>query len=250
MLQTPNFYYSQMKSLLGAFGSIFNDLQIVRTVNNVSKTINVPISYASADKAFSRRVEDGDMNYNMKRVFPRMSFMLLGLEYDVERKLQPQQYTMKTVSSTTATKQLQPVPYNIEVELYIAVSNIEDGLQIVEQILPFFNPEFMIKTKDFPSLNIMRDTPIILTNVSYQDNTPDSEYTEDRDIQWTLSFSIKSYLYGQTSTGKIIKEIKLWTFDSIENPVNQLSTTTINAVSGPIPLVSTTLVEEPGATAP
>lgn len=250
MLQLQPYYNQTIKNLISSFGSIFNDLQIIRTVNNVSKTINVPIAYASADKAFSRRVEDGDMNYNMKRVFPRMAFMMLGLEYDTERKLQPMQYTMKNVSSTTSIRQLQGVPYNIELELYIASSNIEDGLQIIEQILPFFTPEFMIRTKDFPTLNIMKDTPIVLTGVSYQDNTPDTEYTEDRDIQWTLSFTIKSYLYGPTATDKIIKEIKLWTFDMSTDPDIQLSTTTITAASGPTPIVAATVLEEPGATAP
>lgn len=245
MLNISPFYSGQTKAILGAFGSLFNDMQIVRTVGNSTKTVNVPLSYASADKAYSRRVEDGDMNFNMKRIFPRMAFNMLGIEHDPDRKLQSMNYTLKSATSTTATMQLQPVPYNIQVELYVAVSNIEDGLQIIEQILPFFNPEFMIKTKDFPSLNIMRDTPVVLNNVSFQDNTPDSEYTEDRNIEWTLSFTIKSFMYGPVSTVKVIKQVKLFTFDEDTNL--QLSTVTVDAVSGPNPTVATTTIEEPGA---
>jgi hypothetical protein len=210
MLNNPPFYTAHTKSIISAFGSLFNDIQIVRTAGTApSQVVNVPLSFSSADKAYSRKAEDPGLNYNMKRVVPRMAFNMLSFEYDIDRKIQQTQLTKYSTSPTTMATQMQPVPYNIQMELYIAVANIEDGLQIVEQILPFFNPEFVIKTKDFPTLNIVKDTPVVLNGVDYQDNTPDSDYGEARDIQWTLSFTIKTYMFGPVMGSNNIQTITI-----------------------------------------
>lgn len=252
MLGQAAFYNATTKNLIAAFGTLFNDISIVRTVNNQTQTIKVPIAFASADKAYNRTVQDPDMNYNFKTVKPRIAFLLSSIEYDVDRKIQPHNYTLiGNPNTATAKMQTQPVPYNLNFELSIAITNIEDGLQIIEQILPFFNPEYMIKTKDFPSLSLTRDTPVILQSVNYQDNTPDSDYTDGRELEWTLDFVIKTYYYGPVDTVKTIKQVNLFMFDSIDpttaNQVSRIDTSVVPSTANKTDQhQETVVVTEPG----
>ena len=172
-------------------------------------TVKVPLSYSSKDKAFIRQSVDPSMNYNMGRVFPALAFQMTGMEYDSSRMISQTQYTAQMTSGAGATGSLMytPVPYNIQFELYIGANNIEDGLQCIEQILPFFSPAYIITTKDWPTLNIIKDVPIVLNSVSYTDNTPDSGFEVDRIIEWTLSFTAKAYLYGPTQAAAPIKVV-------------------------------------------
>ena len=209
MLRHSPYYHSTIKNITSAFGTIFSDMEIIRTVAGTSKTIKVPLTFASKDKAFVRKTVDPSMNYNMGRVFPALAFQFLGMQFDTSRMLNATQYT-----AAGPEKMYTPVPYNLEFELYIGSANIEDGLQVLEQILPFFTPAYTITTKDWPTLNIKKDVPIVLNSVNFSDNTPDSDFSDDRILEWTLSFTAKAYFYGPSVAAKQIKEVKNFIYDS------------------------------------
>jgi len=211
-------------NLVGGSGYPVSSTQTVvftgggQPTTTTAQTIKVPLVYASADKAFSRKTEDPGLNYSVKNVKPKIAFNMTSVMYDVERKIQQLQYISVPVSGspqTTAKMQVQPAPYNLGFEVYIATASYEDGLQIIEQILPYFNPELMIKTKDFPELNITKDTPVILNDVQLSDNTPDSDYTDSRELEWTLSFTVKTYFFAPVTTNKVITNT-LFVFEDIK----------------------------------
>jgi hypothetical protein len=220
-------------SLVGGTGYPVSSTQTVTFIGGgqptttLAQTVKVPLIYASADKAYSRKTEDGSLNYNMKTVKPRMAFNLTNTEYDVDRKIQQLQYvSIQNQGESTATKlPVQPAPYNLSFDLYITTANYEDGLQIIEQILPYFNPEIVIKTKDFPTLNIFKDTPVILQGVQFQDNTPDSDYTEARDLEWTLSFVVKTYFYCPSQIGQKLITNAVFTMNETQSSVTINSAT-------------------------
>jgi hypothetical protein len=213
------FGHSQIKNLTAAFGALFNNLEVIRTKGAKTQTVKVPLTYASRDKAFERRTQDADLNSATKTTWPRAAFLFTGLEYDPSRKLAQNQYLAKATAGT-ALKAYQPAPWNLNYELYLGASSIEDGLYMIEQIVPFFNPEYSLITRDLVQLDVERNTPIVLNGVSYQDNTPDSDFGESRIIEWTLNFTIKSFIYGPVdSASKLIKHVDapVWQFDENMN---------------------------------
>jgi len=101
--------------------------------------------------------------------------------------------------------QYNPVPYNISLNLYSFTATAESGLQIIEQILPYFQPDYTVTINTIPSMGIKRDVPIILNSVNYED-TYDGSYTQRRAVNYTLSFTAKTYLYGPIYSQRVIKE--------------------------------------------
>lgn len=244
MLGHSPYYHETIKNITAAFGTIFSDISIARVVNNTTQTVKVPLYYSSKDKAFIRQTQDPNTNYAMARVFPAMAFQLLGIQYDADRMLNP---TQKIALAGTSVN--TPVPYNISFELYIGAANIEDGLQIIEQILPFFAPSYTITTKDWPTLNIKKDVPIDLNSVQFTDNTPDSEFTTDRILEWTLSFTAKAYLYGPSSVAKPIKTVINHIFSmtpEIEQAVVTVAVNPPTANKGDVYTITTTKTEVSG----
>jgi hypothetical protein len=211
MFKQAPFYNESLKSLTAAFGTLFNDIQITRSGVR-GGTINVPLSYASRDKAWIRRTQDDDLNFNMRMQFPRLAFFMTNLTYDPARKINQ----MQTVSDgVPGNRTFHPVPYDVDFELYVATAHLEDGLQIIEQILPYFAPEYTISVKQFPTLTFIKDVQIKLNSITPADNTPDSEFEDVRVMEWTLSFTAKAWIGGPTNTtGKSIKDIKMFFFDS------------------------------------
>jgi hypothetical protein len=247
MLSFPPFYNETIKKTTATFGTLFNDISIVRSVkNNKTQTVKVPLSYSSKDKGFVRREQDPDMNNDFQSVFPRMAFNMTSLSYDPARKLNSAEF-----QQSYNTYQRAPIPYNITYELYIGVTNIEDGLQIIEQILPFFNPEYTVTTATFPALNLSMDIPFILESVSFDDpGADDSDFTEQRIIEWTLTFNAKAWLFGPTQTKKQIQKVDatIWmqepltvdTQDSnIETKVNPFTVTNESVTHTVTTVVST-----------
>ena len=216
MLGHSSFYNSTVKNTTATFGTLFNDISIVRSIkNNKTQTVKVPLAYAAKDKAFIRREQDPDMNNDFQAVFPRMAFNMTSVNYDPSRKINPAEFQQNHSSFQRA-----PVPYNITYELYIGVTTIEDGLQIIEQILPFFTPEYTVTTSAFPALNLKMDIPFVLNSVNYDDPGADStDFTEQRIIEWTLSFTAKAYIFGPSQVGKQIQKVNVTIWDS--EPLSQ-----------------------------
>lgn len=194
-----------------AFGQIFNNVQIKRkdSSGNVVQSIRVPLAYAPKEKFLVRLDQQASLDSReMAITLPRMGFEITGLAYDGSRKLtRVQKY--KTVKTGTDGKVLNynytPVPYNISYSLYVFTATAESGLQIVEQILPFFQPDYTVTVNAIPEMSIKRDVPIVLNNITYEDSYS-GDFTTRRAVIYTLNFTAKTYLFGPTATQKVIKE--------------------------------------------
>lgn len=215
MLQ--KFYHNTIRKGIVAFGNIFNKIYIDRrdANGNVIQTLKVPLSYAPRQKFLARieTLETGDGKREVQVILPRMAFEMLSIEYDPTRRISLIQKN-RTVnnSSTSANAQYAPSPYNIQVALYIYVKNQDDGLQILEQILPYFNPDFNVTINAVPELNIKNDLPIVLDSVSYDDQY-EGEFTQRRAIIWTLNFTLKLNFYGPITRQGVIKSVSVDMFD-------------------------------------
>ena len=206
------FYHNTIRKYVILFGTLFNDIHINRvdTDRSVTRTIKVPISYGPKEKMLARL--DADPNLNRPAiVLPRMSFELTDLNYGPTRKLNT---IGKIVAANpddpnSAKFQYTPVPYDFNFILSIAVKNADDGTRILEQILPFFTPNWSSTVDLIPELGIKLDVPIVLNAVSSED-TYGGNFEERRSIVWTLSFTMKGYIFGPTrptgsGTAPIIK---------------------------------------------
>tara|TARA_B100001109_G_scaffold202364_1_gene169190 strand:+ start:209 stop:1015 length:807 start_codon:yes stop_codon:yes gene_type:complete len=207
------FYNESMRRMTIGFGQIFNNIQIKRknSSGNVVQSIRVPLAYAPKEKFLARLDQQASLNEREFSItLPRMSFEISGISYDPSRKLTRVQ-KFKTVKSGIDGKVMNfnytPVPYNVSYNLYSFTASAEAGLQIVEQILPFFQPDFTVTVNAIPELDIKRDIPIVLNNVNYED-TYSGDFSSRRAVIYTLSFTAKTYLFGPASTQKVIKNVQ------------------------------------------
>ena len=205
------FYNESMRRMTIAFGQIFNNIQIKRkdSTGTVIQSIPVPLAYAPKEKFLVRLDQQASLeNREFAITLPRMGFEITGISYDGSRKLtRIQKY--KTVKTGAEGKILNynytPVPYNISYGLYVFTATAESGLQIIEQILPYFQPDYTVTVNAIPEMDIKRDVPIVLNNVQYEDSYS-GDFTQRRAVIYSLTFTAKTYLFGPTSTQKVIKE--------------------------------------------
>ena len=209
MLGNRTFYHQLTRKAVVLFGRIFDDLQIIRrdADDNTEKgRFIVPIVYAPKEKMITRTLSDPDLQRQVQIVLPRMSYELTSISYDSSRK---QISTLRAAKSNTVThvnSMYMGVPYDLTFELNIYARNIDDGTYIVEQILPFFTPDFTVTTNMVPDLGLFKDTPIILKSV--QNNIQyEGDFDSVRYVMWTLTFSMKMYYYGPISYPKIIRTV-------------------------------------------
>jgi len=209
-----NYYYNEsMRKMTVAFGQLFNNIQIKRkdSSNAVIQSIRVPLAYAPKEKFLTRLDQQPDLDSReMAITLPRMSFEISTIAYDATRKLNKIQ-KFRAVKTGAEGKILDysymPVPYNISYDLNIFTATAESGLQIVEQILPFFQPDYTVTVNAIPSLNIKRDVPIVLNNVNYNDSYS-GDFTTRRAVTYTLGFTAKTYLFGPAQTQKVVKTVQ------------------------------------------
>lgn len=202
-----SFYFGTIKNYVIAFGSLFNDIHINRTDAAGTETMfmRVPLSYSSKDKMLARVIADPNIDRPTAIVLPRMSFQLMDLKYDGDRKLNTLGRSVYTTVDKEKNKyQYNPVPYNFNFKLNIYVKNAEDGTKIIEQILPFFTPDWTPTIKLIPEMNVVLDTPIILNAINSED-TYDQQFLQRRAIIWTLDFTLKGFIFGPIKEKKIIK---------------------------------------------
>ena len=221
-----HFYNQGLRKLTIAFGQVFNNivLQQKSSTGAVTKRIRVPLAYAPKEKFIARLEQQA--NLQKGRTFaitlPRMGFEIKGLKYDATRKLNKLQKTfrVKTDDSTVHNFNYTPVPYDITFNLYSFTATAENGLQIIEQILPFFQPDYTVTVNVIPELNIKRDIPIVLNDVSYED-TYDGEFNKRRAVIYTLQFTAKTYLYGPMTKGKIIRKVQSDLGTDLDTPLSR-----------------------------
>jgi hypothetical protein len=207
MLGNAHFYNRTIRKIVVAFGTLFNDINIVRyTQAGVAKEIfKVPLSYGAKEKYLTLITSDPNLTRSIATIVPRISFNLDSLSYDSNRK---QVSTIRNFAKDTNTAlktQYAPIPYNFEFSLSIYVRNTEDGTQILEQILPFFTPDFNVTVDFIPDMDQKYDMPIILnsvtSNVEYEGDMQTTRY-----ITWDLTFTAKSYIWPPVKSGKMIRK--------------------------------------------
>ena len=206
------FYHETIRKIVISFGSMFNDIQLVRKDNSgaIIQTMKVPLAYGPREKFLVRLREDADLTKQVAITLPRIGFEIKNLAYDSARKMSRVQRFKKVKGANTKQldTQYMPVPYNLEFELYIMAKQSDDSLQIVEQILPYFQPDYALTINDMADMGITRDIPIVLNSIGYEDSY-DGDFTTRRALIYTLSFTTKFYLYGPVTSAKVIKTVQV-----------------------------------------
>lgn len=211
MFKNQHFYHQHIRKAIIAFGTLFNNIQIRRTnaQGEVAQSLFVPLSYAPKQKFIDRireapELEPGRATYQI--TLPRIGFEITSLNYDPSRKLAITQ-TVRAVDTTAGGVRYSYVstPYNMGIGLSVFAKNQDDGLQIVEQILPYFNPDFNVTVNEIPELGVKTDLQIVLDNVSYQDEWEGS-FDKRLSVIWDLNFTIKINFYGYIRDANLIKK--------------------------------------------
>ena len=206
------FYHETIRKIVVAFGTMFNNIQLIRKDNdgNIVQSMKVPLAYGPRQKFLVRLREDPDLTKQVAITLPRIGFEIQNLSYDPTRKLNRVQKFKKTKSSKSNALDVQymPVPYNLEFQLYILSKNSDDALQIVEQILPYFQPDYTLTVNDMADMGIKRDVPIVLNGITYEDDY-EGDFATRRSLIYTLSFTTKFYLYGPVTSTGVIKTVQV-----------------------------------------
>lgn len=235
------FYHEKVRKCVAIFGRLFNDIYVIRT-NSAGAGISqvkVPLSYGPSRKYLDRIREQEDLYDDTKVAIklPRMSFEITNLAYDTERQL-TKTSTFNTAGTTASDRKkfFPPVPYSINFQLNIYAKSQDDALQIVEQIIPYFNPQYTLTIKPFPTdyPNFKEDIPIIIQGVSFQDDF-EGQLDTRRTIIYSLDFEMKVSFHGPIATTGIVRsaiadvytmgsgladsDIKLETITVTPNPV-------------------------------
>ena len=208
------FYNETTKRAVSIFGTLFNNITIkkIKADGTVLFQQKVPISYGPKEKFLQRLKEEPNLNDGSRTAIslPRMAFQLSGFEYDSTRQqnklIRQSKTTLDTDDTTKRSYQYQPSPYNLNFTLSVLANQTNDALQIVEQIIPYFQPEYTVTMKMIDDMADVRDVPIILNSVSMDENYEGS-FEEQRTIEYTLDFTMKIYFFGPVNTGKIITNV-------------------------------------------
>ena len=205
-------YHEIFRKTIVAFGTLFNNIELRRQ----DEVMKVPLAYGPKDKFLARLDQVPDpTNKRVSITLPRIGFEITGITYDSSRKVAP---TQKIKIASTASKNkntFMPVPYNIGFELAIISKNQEDGLQIIEQILPVFQPHYNLAVKLLPEMSEIRDIPIVLNDIDYEDSY-EGDFSTRRAIIYTLQFTAKTYLYGPVTSASTIKKSTLEYYSSTD----------------------------------
>lgn len=209
------FYWGTIRKSVVAFGNLFNNIHIDRknASGQIVQTLKVPLSYAPKSKFLARiAAQPQSFEQSFQTFLPRLAFEMIGIQYDPNRRISlVQQNRAVNNTSTTLNAQYAPTPYNINMMLYCYTKDQDDGLQVIEQIIPYFNPDYNLTLNAIPDLGIKNDLPIILDSVTYDDNYEES-FTTRRAIIWTLSFTMKLNFYGPINRQGIIRNTTVTTF--------------------------------------
>lgn len=206
-----HFYHATIRKTVAVFGTLFNNISVVRK-DSSGKVINitrVPLAYGPKQKFLARLDEQPDLAANKVAIkLPRMSFEIISMTYDATIKTNRNNTLIfnDPTSSTTKNVIRNYAPYRMGLQLSIMAKNQDDALQVIEQILPNFQPEYTVTIKDLDDLNLKTDVPFVLTGVTMQDDY-EGEFTQRRAIVYTLDFETRLRFYGPVSPRSIIKDI-------------------------------------------
>ena len=205
------FYNQAVRKTVIAFGTLFNNIELKKTVDGqVLETEKVPLAYGPKQKFLYRLQGNPTDGRKVAITLPRLYFEMTSIDYDSSRKT-PATQKYKTVISDEGKEvrtQYVPVPYNVSFEVGIIAKSQDDGLQILEQILPFFQPAFSMSIKFIPDMNETRDVAIVLNNVDFEDDWED-DFTTRRSITYTLQFTAKTWIYGPYTKADVIRKSRI-----------------------------------------
>ncbi len=231
------FYHSHIRKIIVCFGTLFNNIYIQRRNEDesIAQTMLVPLSYSTKQKMISRiqeapEFEPGRAKYAI--TLPRMGFEITSLTYDPARKLLPMQ-TVRSINSAESGVDFSYVstPYNMGISMSIYAKNQQDGLQIIEQILPYFVPDFNITINELPSLGIKRDIQFVLDSVNYTDEYQGG-FDERLAIVWDLNFTVKMNFFGYVHRAGLIRKV-------IENIYNNYDANDLSAANPALRITTT-----------
>lgn len=202
------YYHGAIRKYIIAFGNLFNDIYVQRLNSSGERiqTLAVPLAYGPKEKWLVRLVQDPNLDQDVAITLPRMGFEIVSMTYAPARKLSStlKNVRLKTSDYNRIETQYVPVPYDINILLSVFVRNADDGAQIIEQIVPYFRPEFTTNVRLIPEMNIVIDTPVVLQDISIED-TYEGDFDTRRALIYNLNFSVKAYLYGPVTNSGIIK---------------------------------------------
>lgn len=235
MLGNDFFYNRTIRKVVVAFGTVFNDIVVTRqTQSGANKEhFKVPLSYGAKEKYITRITSDPTLTKSIATVVPRISFELTGMSYDTSRKLITTNQGFAKKADGNLYTQYNPVPYNFDFSMSIYVRNTEDGTQILEQILPFFTPDFNVTVDFVPTMQPKYDMPIMLNSVSNETDY-EGDMMTTRLIIWNLEFTAKGYIYPAIKSGNIIREANTNLYRNTADIANTNATVEITTVPNPI----------------
>lgn len=221
-----HFYNGTTRKYIAIFGSIFNKLSITRDDNTGLETqrMVVPIAYGPYQKFLARITQDPNLNQKSAITLPRMSFEITSMNYDGQRKIGSTNFFVPSSNfqdTESGNIRYAPAPYNLEFNLYIMVKYAEDAVKIIEQIIPFFKPEYTVSAKMIDGIPPL-DIPIILNNVGIED-IYEGDFETRRSMMWTLSFTMKTFYFGPVRNKKRIKFADVRYYDVINTNADPVS---------------------------
>ena len=207
-----HFYHSTMRKAVAVFGTIFNNINVIRTKadGTVLNQIKVPLSYGPKQKFLARLDGSAGADASMAMKLPRMAFEITSLELDSTQKLSKRNtITESHASDVTKKKTIKhEVAYNINMSLFVLAKNQDDGLQVVEQILPYFQPEYNVTITPVTGFAYKQDVPIILTGVTISDDY-EGDFITRRALIYQLDFTMKMKFFGPTGNQGVIREVNI-----------------------------------------
>jgi len=214
------FYHSLLRKYVIVFGNLFNDIYVQRldNSNNTLQTLKVPIAYGPKEKFLVRISQDPNLDQDVALSMPRLGFEIQAINYSSNRKLPSTHKHAKVLSTdkNRVTTQYRPVPYDITFILSCFVKNADDGAQIVEQIVPYFQPDWTTTLNLIPAMdNIKYDVPFVLNDITIED-TYEGDFATRRALIWNFTFTAKAYMFGPVSTTGIIKRPFINFYDDLK----------------------------------
>lgn len=210
MIATP-FYHKTVAKTLIAFGTLFSNIFIERETQDGTRSqrIPVPLTYGPKEKVLELVRANPDISRTVSNILPRIAFEMTSLQYDPQRKVGKTQFISTDGATPEERKKLwAPVPYTMVLDMDIITKYQEDGLQIIEQIVPYFQPDMTVSIFDVPGKSMSRDVPIVLSAVNVADEYESGVDTK-RLVTWSLSFEAKINLYRPINDGKVIKKVEV-----------------------------------------
>jgi len=207
-----HFYHATMRKSVAVFGTLFNNLKVARTAadGSILNQIRVPLAYGPKQKFLARLDQETGFDAQMAIKLPRMAFEISGVTLDTTQKLAKRNIISETHASDVTKKKTikHYTSYDIGMSLYIMAKNQDDGLQIVEQILPYFQPEYNVTIKPVTGFDYKQDVSVILGSIAIDDQY-EGDFTERRVLIYQLDFTMKMKFFGPTADQKIIREVNL-----------------------------------------